>query len=113
MSRKRLNRIELKNDLLSRFWKETPRSLPQSYDTSDLLYSTELMGLLDGRLILLEEIKLVIDEAEKSMSRLRNSSGHYVAHLKIGIITIWVEYSLQVPYQQSTFCLAVCCRLPI
>lgn len=95
LSQKRLNRIRLKNDLLVLLWGETPSKIQMSYDTSNLIYSPELVRVLDARLILLEEVKQVIEHAEKSLSRLRNTTGHFVAHLEIGIMTIWVEYTIE------------------
>jgi hypothetical protein len=54
----------------------------------------EVRKRIDDRRILENDIRQVIDQAEKSGKRLKNSgNGHFLAYLQSGNVTFWVEYS--------------------
>ncbi|MEG2212774.1 MAG: (Fe-S)-binding protein, partial [Clostridiales bacterium] len=92
ISTKRANRRWLKQELLQQLWGEgtSPVSSLQKYR---LVAGLPL--LLEQRLILIEDIAAVVEQAEQSGYKLiRPGVGHYIAHLRRGIVTYWVEYSI-------------------
>ncbi|WP_169717603.1 Thiamine thiazole synthase [Sporomusa silvacetica DSM 10669] len=90
---RRENRRRLKERLVELFWGEKMESDRPAYASVKLLVSAELMEKLNREYILLEEIQQVIYAAETSDGKLLDSeTGHYIAHLQIGIVTYWVEY---------------------
>lgn len=90
LSQKRENRRTLKTRLLREIWGED--SMPETRVEMHLQVAPALQRKLDERLILLEEVEAVIRQAEESGVKLRKADGHLAAHLRLGIITYWVEY---------------------
>jgi len=77
---------------------------PRGEDMSDtqnleeirLRISDELKELLEKRHILEEDIRQVIEYAERSGVRLLNrGSGHLLAHFRPETVTFWVEYGVE------------------
>ena len=86
-------RAELKKQLLRQIWGEEPADEPKEYDDILLLISDDVRKKLEDRLILEDNIKEIIHEAEKTGGKLVNpKSGHFIAYKMIGIVTYWVEY---------------------
>lgn len=98
---RRENRRQLKERVLERFWGEKMESNQPIYATLKLSIPTELQKKMHREYILFEELQQVIYEAETSNCKLLdNTTGHYVAHLQIGIVTYWVEYA---PLSKDTY----------
>ncbi len=56
--------------------------------------SAEVMRRIDDRRILENDIRKVIDYAERTGKKLRNNeSGNYLAYFQPENVTFWVEYS--------------------
>jgi hypothetical protein len=59
-----------------------------------LTMTDEVRKRIDDRRILENDIRRVIDQAEKTGKRLQNSgTGHFLAYLQSDNVTFWVEYS--------------------
>lgn len=94
-SQRHENRVRLKRALLREVWGEdvVQSGLPESIrlEIPDALSRT-----LEERLILEEDIRQVIDHAERTGLKLLNpDTGHLLAHHKPASVTYWVEYSRQ------------------
>ena len=78
--------------ILQRFYRQEP---PAVSDAAPILYiSGPVQDILEERLITERSIRAVIRAAEASGKRLlRPSDGHFIASLRPGIITYWVEYA--------------------
>jgi hypothetical protein len=89
------NRARLKRRLLKDLWREDMDD-PGLAAHIRLIISEEMRATLEKRLILVEELRQVIEAAEKSGARLVNkTSGHSLASQKLGSVTYWVEYTAQ------------------
>lgn len=83
----------LKRSLLDRLWGETVSS-PRENIRIKLYLSGEVRDILSSRMILDDDVRQVIDYAEKSGRKLLNrSNGHFLAHHAPSKVTYWVEYS--------------------
>jgi len=92
-SQRRENRVKLKNRMLKDLWGETVAAKESS--TITLRISDEMRSVLEERQILDEDIREVIDFAERSGKKLLNrDNGHFVAHHKPISVTYWVEYTI-------------------
>lgn len=68
----------------------------QNLEEVRLRISDELKALLEKRHILDEDIRQVIDYAQKSGVRLLNrQTGHLLAHFRPASVTYWVEYTAE------------------
>lgn len=93
LSQRRENRIVLKSRLLREIRGVNMTIDRQHYERIRLSIPTELQEKMDRELILLDDLKAVIDYAEKTGNRLfNNKSKHFIGYLQKGIITYWVEY---------------------
>lgn len=93
ISRQQDNRLLLKKTLLETFWEEGMNEERQEPGLT-LYVDPPVAEVLEKRLILLTDIEAVIARAEETGQRLYDEKKErYVAHLKPGIITYWVEYS--------------------
>lgn len=93
ISDKMKNRTELKKTLLRDIWGEEPDEDAKEYDEVSLIISDEVHKKLETRLILEDNIKEVIYEAEKTGRKIVNpKTGYFTAYKRIGIVTYWVEY---------------------
>ncbi len=99
-SQRHANRAGLKRRLLKTLWSEAMDE-PTSSAGIQLLIPPEIQEILEKRLILVEDLRQVIETAEKTGGRLLNrQTGHYLASQKLGSVTYWVEYTpQQVAYQ--------------
>ncbi|NLF80508.1 MAG: FAD-dependent oxidoreductase [Clostridia bacterium] len=57
-----------------------------------LIISEEMQNIMDKKLIFADDIRQVIDYAETTGSKFIDDQGVNIAHLVIGLPTIWVEY---------------------
>ncbi len=90
-SRRRENRAKLKNSLLKELWGE---DVVARQETIRLEISTVVRELMEQRMILVEDIRQVIDWAERTGNKLvSRDSGHFLAHHTPTTVTYWVEYS--------------------
>jgi len=93
ISEKIKNRTELKNNLLREIWGEEPSGVTSEYDHIELVINEEVKQKLEDRLILDDNIRKVIFEAEKTGGKTINpKTGNSTASKKLGIVTYWVEY---------------------
>jgi Fe-S oxidoreductase len=87
------NRVLLKNSLLEKIWRE-PVTRNQGYQDIKLDIPEKVLNLMRQRMILTDDIRQVIDHAEKTGTRLVNrSTGNFLAHYTPTTVTYWVEYS--------------------
>lgn len=93
ISDKMTNRLRLKKNLLEEFWGEEPAEEIKDHDAVSLIISDEARKILEDRLILDDNVREVIYEAEKTGRKVANPGmGDFVAHKRIGIVTYWVRY---------------------
>jgi Fe-S oxidoreductase len=95
LTRRRLNRAQLKDDLLRRYWKEAPAgSADEATGGIRLKMSAELRSKLSAEYILEEEIAEVVAFCEKSGRTVYDPQKKtYSGYRKIGHMTYWVEYA--------------------
>ena len=91
-SARRANRLELKTRLLREFWGEDMRLNLKPYEHISLLIDDDLREKMKRDLIMIDDIRLVVHQAELSGRKLIYDDGRVLAHLKIGQHTYWAEY---------------------
>lgn len=93
ISDKMANRLELKKNLLKELWGEDPADEIKEHDAISLIIGDEARKILEDRLILEDNVREVIFNAEKNGQIVANpKTGDFVAHKRIGIVTYWVRY---------------------
>lgn len=85
LSQRRANREAARSLVLG----ETP---PAQSSEPKLLISEDILGSMDKQLLTAEDVRRVIAYAEQTGSRLKDDAGVSIAHLDLGIPTVWVEY---------------------
>ncbi len=92
-SQRHENRARLKQKMLKELWGEAMPDQKQ-FELIQLILSDEVQKRLEDRLILVEDIKQVIEYAERTGYRLlQPQTGHYLAHYKPTRVTYWIEYA--------------------
>ncbi|MGB7137252.1 MAG: hypothetical protein WBD46_18340, partial [Acidobacteriaceae bacterium] len=92
-SRRRDNRTRLKDRLLHEVWGEMEKPMEPS---RLLLIPDDLQPLLEKRMILEQDLRRTIDQAEESSDWIEDqATGRRVASLHVACVTYWVEYSLR------------------
>ncbi|ATW25744.1 hypothetical protein DCMF_14110 [Candidatus Formimonas warabiya] len=92
-SQKRENRVRLKKQLLKNLWRESMESLEESQGI-EIILDEDVQRNLEERLILISDIKKVIDHGEKTGYKILDpETNHLIAHYQPDLITYWVEYS--------------------
>jgi len=92
-SRRRENRARLKNSLLKELWDEDFVT-GQGRETKQLHIPKAVREIMEQRMILIEDVRQVLDWAEETGFKLVNrQSGHFLAHYTPTTVTYWVEYS--------------------
>ena len=82
----------MKNWLLSEVWGEE-RVEYQGHQEIQLKLSDNMRDVLERRMILIEDLRKVIQWAEKTGNRLvHTKNGNYLAHHCLSTVTYWVEY---------------------
>jgi Fe-S oxidoreductase len=90
-SQRREGRARLKARILREAYHE---SVPEEVAPMVLEVAPEVMALLERRMILLEDVRKVIEHAEQTGQRLVNpQTGHLLACHRPVEVTYWVEYS--------------------
>ncbi|WP_416044904.1 pyridine nucleotide-disulfide oxidoreductase/dicluster-binding protein [Clostridium tyrobutyricum] len=92
LSERHKNRILLKINLLKNIWNEEVDT-PNVIYNLNLIISNDVKESMNDRFILLEDVEKVIYNAEKNNEKFINTkNSHYLARLRIGNVTHWVEY---------------------
>ncbi|MHC6180078.1 pyridine nucleotide-disulfide oxidoreductase/dicluster-binding protein [Clostridium sp. JNZ X4-2] len=92
LSKRHENREKVKVSLLKNIWGEDMENLNGEYGFK-LILSENVKEEMEDRFILIEDVKKVIDNAEKNNERFFNpENSHYLARLRIDNVTHWVEY---------------------
>jgi len=92
-SRRQENRARLKTRLLRDVWAEQEIAMKPSVE---LLISDDMLKLLEKRMILVEDIRRTIEQAEKTGDKIENpTTGRSLATLRSVCVTYWVEYSAE------------------
>lgn len=92
VTKRRNNRVILKQQVLSRFWKEDFK-MEEREMKFNLNIIPQLGEKLDSELILETDIEAVIEHCESSGKKVLNpNTGNFFGHLQIGNMTYWVEY---------------------
>jgi hypothetical protein len=87
------NRARLKNSMLRDLWGETTVEA-QGWEAIPLIIPDAVQQLMQERLILVEDLRKVIDHAERTGCKLlKRDENHFIAHHKPAGVTYWVEYS--------------------
>ena len=67
---------------------------PEAYHQAHLTIPEQLHGLMEERMILVEDLQQVIQWAERTGNKLVHlETGHSLAHYRPATVTYWVEYS--------------------
>jgi Fe-S oxidoreductase len=92
-SERRRNRSLVREGILAEHG-ERGDTVMGEYESIILTMTEEVRKRIDDRRILENDIRQVIEQAEKSGKRLQNSgTGHFLAYLQSENVTFWVEYS--------------------
>jgi glutamate synthase (NADPH) small chain len=92
-SGRRENRARLRISLLKELWGEEVAT-DQGRETTELYISEDVRRLMERRMILIEDVREVIDWAQRTGFKLVNrDSGHFMAHYTPTTVTYWVEYA--------------------
>lgn len=89
------NRARLKEKLLKELWSEI---MPEqaAFESIRLTLPDDVQKQVEDRLILVEDMQKVIENAERTGKRMfNNSTQHYLAYFKPASVTYWVEYTPQ------------------
>lgn len=90
ISRKRYNRLGLKNQLRQELWNEEVEKLESGYT---LEYTKEAEIMMDDRMILKTDVIQVMDHLRETKEAILDSeSGLLVTRCRIGNVTFWVKY---------------------
>ena len=91
ISEKRWNRLTLKNELLQEPWLEEPKEMKLDYE---LNYTDEARKLMDGRMILTDDVIAVLDAFRENGEAIEDEDGLLVARHRVGNATFWVKFSM-------------------
>jgi Fe-S oxidoreductase len=92
-SERRRNREAVKGAILAELG-EIGVTEMEEHEKIELRMTDDVRKRIDGRRILENDIRMVIDHAEKSGKRLKNpEAGRFLAYLQSGNVTFWVEYT--------------------
>lgn len=92
-SQRRENRTRLKRSLLREQWKEEHVAY-ENEQAITLHIAEDVRELMEKRMILVEDVREVVEWAEKTGNRLVNrTTNHFLTHYRPGTVTFWVEYS--------------------
>jgi glutamate synthase (NADPH/NADH) small chain len=93
LSERRKNRRELAGKMLTELWGE-PMPEPQGHTRLMVRVAPDVAAKMEKGFILLDDVKAVIHQAEKTGNKLAvGSTGRFIAHLRPCIVTYWVEYA--------------------
>jgi len=93
LSMKRENRETLKKNLLRHVWGQGAEQDINMKTNMEIVFSARLEEKLDRLLLLEDDIRETIDYCEKNGAALLDpETGRYFGHLRVGVVTCWVEY---------------------
>jgi hypothetical protein len=93
ISQRQENRVRLKRRLLAELWGEPMSEKPAAWESIRLEIPEEVRARLDDRLILEDDVRRVIDYAERTGRKLvAPASGRLLAYYRPAVVTYWVEY---------------------
>ena len=91
ISEKRYNRLSLKRELLWELWQEETAEMKLDYELS---YTDEARALMDGRMILTDDVIGVLNDYRATGEAILDSeSGLMIARKRIGNATFWVKFT--------------------
>ncbi len=91
ISEKRYNRLNLKRELLWELWREETAEMKLDFD---LKYTEEARRLMDGRMILTDDVIAVLnDYRETGEAILDSETGLMIARKRLGNATFWVKFT--------------------
>jgi hypothetical protein len=92
LTERRNNRIRLKKQVLSEFWRDEPTMEPEK-SPINLYIPPEVRQKLNDDMLLEPEIARVVEHCERSGRKIQHpESGNFSGHLQIGNLTYWAEY---------------------
>lgn len=95
-SQRHENRNRLKKRILRKLWGKEMETIDSGSQKTKLIISSEVLEILENRLILIEDIEKVIEFAERTGNKLVNKeTGNLLAYKKAVSVTYWVEYAPQ------------------
>ena len=90
ISRKRYNRLGLKNQLLKELWNEEVKAVDLGYE---IVYTPEAEVMMDDRMILKTDVIAVMENLRKTREAVQDlESGLLITRCRIGNVTFWVKY---------------------
>ena len=91
ISEKRYNRLSLKKELLWELWQEETAEMKLDYE---LHYTEEARKLMDGRMILTDDVIGVMDDYRRTGEAILDlETGLMVARKRMGNATFWVKFT--------------------
>lgn len=91
-SQRHENRWRIKRNLLERVWNET-MSDKEILSGYTLIISEAVRKQMEERMILVEDLKLILKQALESGVYMTNQqTGTHLAHATPSVVTYWVEY---------------------
>ncbi|EET85862.1 conserved hypothetical protein [Clostridium carboxidivorans P7] len=92
LSSRHENRMLVKRKLLKEIWNEEVNDLTKDYNLK-LTIPDDVQNQMEDRLILIEDVKKAVDNAERNKERFFNpQNSHYLCRFRITNVTYWVEY---------------------
>jgi Fe-S oxidoreductase len=92
-TQRRTNRARVKQGILKEFG-ERGEGPVDTYENIRLVMTPEVRRRIDERRILEDDVRKVIEHAERFGQRLKNNdNGQYRAYLQSGNVTFWVDYT--------------------
>lgn len=93
-SQRQENRARLKRKLLAELWGERMSEERAAWEKIRLVIPEDVQARLDDRLILEDDVRRVIDHAERTGRKLvAPATGHLLAYYRPTAVTYWVEYA--------------------
>ncbi len=95
-SQRQENRARLKRKLLAELWGERMSDEQAAWEKIRLVIPDDVQARLDDRLILEDDVRRVIEYAERTGRRLVSpQTGHLLAYHRPTAVTYWVEYTFE------------------
>ncbi len=94
-SRRRENRIRLKERLLAEVWKEPAASFKAAFEAIPVAFTDTAERRMEERRILASDIQKVLRHVEETGRRfVHAATGHFLASHQSAVVTYWVEYEV-------------------
>lgn len=94
LTSRRRNREEARSRLLAQVWGEEQAPPELEHAHIRLNITPEIRSDLDRERLTEDDLRRVIDYAERTGLWFEDESGLRIAHLDLGVITVWLEYRL-------------------